>query len=534
MSLLDQFGAPIKKADLLREQSAPSVMGTRQVMSNHPSRGLTPERLARILLEAEEGDSTRYFELAEDMEEKDLHLLGVLGTRKRAVAQMEITVEAASDDSVDQQIAADFREFLRRDTLQQEIFDILDAIGKGMSCSEILWDTSSGEKWVPRAIVRRDPRFFEFSREDGETLLLRDGGQLVPLKPMSYIVHFAKAKSGIPIRGGLARCVSWVWLFKNFSLKDWVSFGEVFGQPYRVGKYQPNATKEDKTALLRAVASIGSDAAAIIPEGMLIEFIEAAKSGSVDVYDRMTRFLDEQLSKAVLGQTTTTEVTQGGGSRALGDVHASVAKDIRDSDAVSLAATLNRDLVRPYVIFNFGPRAKYPRLLIGRADELELKERLNQTAKFVALGMRVGVNEVRSRLGWSEPKGEDEVLRAIARVAGPSPALPSDTAFQSLPPAKETRRALHSSTMAPADRDAIDDAVHDALSGDTWVPVINQVIDPVRALLDRAATLNEVRAGIAAMLDDNEPGQLADRIARALFGARLAGETDVPREGDGA
>ena len=37
-----------------------------------------------------------YLELAEDMEEKDLHYLSVLGTRKNAVAQLDLIVSAAS------------------------------------------------------------------------------------------------------------------------------------------------------------------------------------------------------------------------------------------------------------------------------------------------------------------------------------------------------------------------------------------------------------------------------------------------------
>src|SRR4051812_21832972 len=105
MGLLDQFGKAIETKKLTQEEAGPSLMGIRQVISNHPSRGITPQRLASILLEAEEGDATRYYELAEDMEEKDLHYAGVLGTRKRAVAQLEMTVEAASDGAEDVAIA---------------------------------------------------------------------------------------------------------------------------------------------------------------------------------------------------------------------------------------------------------------------------------------------------------------------------------------------------------------------------------------------------------------------------------------------
>ncbi len=49
-----------------------------------------------------------------------------------------------------------------------------------------------------------------------------------PLLPYKFIVHVAKAKAGLPIRGGLARAAGWTYLFKNYVLKDWVTFAEVY------------------------------------------------------------------------------------------------------------------------------------------------------------------------------------------------------------------------------------------------------------------------------------------------------------------
>ena len=43
-----------------------------------------------------------------------------------------------------------------------------------------------------------------------------------------------KAKSGLPLRSGLARIVSWAWMFKAFTQRDWAIFAQTFGQPVRV------------------------------------------------------------------------------------------------------------------------------------------------------------------------------------------------------------------------------------------------------------------------------------------------------------
>ena len=81
MKLYDAFGREVDPTRLLEEQAAPTMTGIRNIYSSmHPSVGLTPERLTRILREAEFGDPFLYLELAEEMEEKDLHYLSVLST----------------------------------------------------------------------------------------------------------------------------------------------------------------------------------------------------------------------------------------------------------------------------------------------------------------------------------------------------------------------------------------------------------------------------------------------------------------------
>ena len=110
-----------------------------------------------------------------------------------------------------------------------------------------------------------------------------------------------------------------MYLFKNYTLKDWVAFCEVFGMPLRLGKYQPGASEEDKRALMQALVAIGADAAGIFPDGTTIEFVNTEKTSSTDLYERLARYCDEQVSKAILGQTLTSD--SGGGSYAQSKTH---------------------------------------------------------------------------------------------------------------------------------------------------------------------------------------------------------------------
>lgn len=234
-----------------------------------------------------------------------------------------------------------------------------------------------------------------------------------PLLPYKFITHVAKAKAGLPIRGGLARAAGWSYLFKNYVLKDWITFAEVFGQPLRVGKYGNGATEQDKETLLQAVANIGTDAAAIIPESMVIEFTEARQSGSAELYQSFCEYLDAQVSKAVLGQTLTTEMPHGGGSRAAAEVHDSVRQDILSADARRLTATLNRDLVKPIVDLNFGPRRCYPQLSLGLPDDSDTKQFVEIVAMLADRGLRISQRGILDKLGLPEAGPGEPILEPI-------------------------------------------------------------------------------------------------------------------------
>ena len=428
MPLFDAYGRMVDPDLLTRETAGPSLTGIRQPFAGHPAQGLSPARLAMILRAAEDGDASQYLELAEEMEEKDLHYAAVLGTRKRAVAGLELTVEAATDEPRDVAAADLVRDFLNRDELRGELFDILDAIAKGYSVTEIIWDTSTSP-WLPSRLVYRDPRFFEFDRL-GQSLLLKTENGPEPLSAYKYIIHRCQAKSGLTIRGGLARAAAWFYLFKNFDLKAWVQFLEIFGLPLRLGKYGPGATENDKKTLLNAVRHIANDAAAIIPDSMLIEFVSAAAPGGKGTDNHLTfaSYIDQQISKLVLGQTGTTDTGQYVGTS---DAHREVRDDIEVADAVQLAATLNRDLVRPIVALNFGEMKLYPRLRIAREKREDLAALITNLGALVPMGLEVEMSVIRDKLGLPEPPKGAKILAAPAAAGmpggwGSGPSLPGD------------------------------------------------------------------------------------------------------------
>lgn len=511
--LVDHLGRPILREVLTREIDAPSLASVRSPITGYPGDGLTPHRLATILRDADMGDGRRYLELAETIEERDLHYLAVLGTRKRAVAQIDVTVEAASDAADDVRRADMIRAWLKRDELQEELFDILDAVGKGYSVTEIIWDTSEGQ-WMPARLEWRDPRWYDFDPVDLRTLMRRDEtGQLSPLPAMKYVAPVLKAKSGIPLRSGLARVAVWAWMFKAYTQRDWAIFTQTYGQPVRIGKYQSGTSEEDKATLFRAVANIAGDCAAIVPDSMLIEFVESKNVGQGgELYEKRSNWLDQQVSKAVLGQTSTTDAIAGG--HAVSKEHRKVQEDIERADARALAAVLNRDLVRPWIDLEDGPQKAYPRIVIARPEQEDLDRLSTALSRLVPLGLAVSASEVRDKFGLSEPDPGEEILGA-AQTGGETAAAAAAVPARGPGPQPQAAQPVIPKPDVP---EILADTLERAA-----LPAMHEIMQRIEAMLAAASDLDEFRTMLRMAFPEIDTSRLAETMAAGFLAADAGG-----------
>lgn len=392
--------------------------------STYPSNGLTPRRLARIFRAADDGDVLEQMELFEEMEEKDPHLFSQLQTRKLAVTGLDWEVQPFSDEELDKTVADFIDEQLKGIENLDDIFvDMLDAIGKGVSVMEIEWGIDIDGANIIENIEYVHPKKLVWnSQTDEMEICTREFPSGVSLPENKFVVHTYKAKSGHTSRNGILRVVSWMYLFKNYDVKDWVAFCEVFGMPLRLGKYSAAASEDDKKALMDAIYSLGSDAAGIVPDSTLIEFIESQKTTTVEIYEKLARYCDEQISKAVLGQTLSSD--SGGGSYAQGKVHNEVRHDLTVADAKALAVTIRRDIIRPLVEYNFGVNANIPFFTFDCQEAEDQKETVDIYKTLVCdMGLKIPESHIYKKFNIPKPEDGEKVLepREIPRMQQPPP-----------------------------------------------------------------------------------------------------------------
>lgn len=516
--ILGPDGRPIELDQLGEELAAPSLTGIRQVWHGSVASNLTPHRLARILASAAEGDAHDYLTLAEEMEERDMHYASVLGTRKLSLVGLDVRVEAADDDAEAVRRADAVRAVADSVEFGELVAHLVDALGKGYAVAEILWDRS-GREWWPQ-FAERDPRFFVFDRATGRELRLLDEAspaEGVSLPGFKFIEHRPRIRSGLPIRGGLARLAAPAYMCKAWTWRDWMAFADIYGLPMRVGQYGPSATKDDIGKLMAAVANLGSDAAAVMPESVRIQFEQAANvAGAGDFFDKLAAFWDKQISKGVLGQTMTAD---DGSSLSQAQVHQTVRLDIMTADARALSNTLQRHLVEPFCQLNFGPEL-IPRLSVVVPKPDNTAAMVDALAKLVPLGLRVEQSVIRDRLGLPDPDADSDVLQAP--VMAPQPAINRALNAESTAPA-----TFVAANETPGYLDALAETMAERAGGavDVWM-------DRIRDEVTQATGYDDLLGRLSALLTELPLDELGQALAEGFGAAALAGQSDVQDEGN--
>ncbi|UKI55505.1 MAG: DUF935 domain-containing protein [Treponema succinifaciens] len=367
--------------------------------------------------------------------------------------------------------------------------------------------------WKPRKYAWKDPRWFQYDKETGQTLMLRDEltSELHPLLQNKFIIHEPHLISGTQIAGGLALPALFYFMLKSYDVTSWAAFIDRYGFPIRLGKYSRKATKDDITTLRRAIASIGADFGAVIPEGATIEIIESKTSSeNSEAYQKMATWIDKQISKLVLGQTMTTD---DGSSRAQGEVHEEVRQDIAAADALAVDDTLNSMLVVPYINFNFGEQERYPEIVLYKPDEQNVEQVVNAIEKLAPHGLTVRADEIRSMLGLSKPEEKDEIIGGRMPVSAPDEE--SDLNSKKELNAAEQSRQSYSSFVSDIEAD---------YSGDL-VPISDEIAEVLEKAADKATDFDSFKAELLRLSSEWSPDKIAELMAVAFFSARAKGDS---------
>lgn len=459
------------KDQLTQSQTENRSMTAYGAEFEHPAIGLTPLKIHALLTQAEAGNMNAMLALFEDMEERDLHLLAEMSKRKRTVAKLDWSIKAPKNaDANEQKYTEVISELMGIiENFEDIITDSLDAIGKGFSCHELHW-VREGNVWLINDMQWHVPQRFIIDPFNQRKLLLAGNGlgDDEPLWENAWLVHTHKAKSGYLVRGGLHRTLVWSYVFKNYSVRDLAEFLEIYGLPLRLGTYPAGATNGEKLTLLRAVMEIGHRAAGIIPQGMMIDFKEAA-NGSSDPFMDMIKWCEMSQSKAILGGTLTSQADGKSSTNALGKVHDDTRIEIRDSDAKQLASSISRDVIGALMRINYpnvSPR-RYPKFVFDLAETEDIGVYSEALPKLVGIGMQIPAPWAHKRLGIPMVSSDEPVL-SMAQANKPTNQAPLTAQLPAVAMMNQsqTDNSIPAETTAESQRMALENGLDAVLSND--------------------------------------------------------------------
>jgi len=324
----------------------------------------------------------------DEMEAKDPHLYSVYQTRKLAVSRIPWEIIPASKNKKDQEIANFVFAAIddARGIFSEDIFQLMDAVGKGFSVLEKIWKVIDSGKWEGKysieELVFHPQRFWKFAdrkntgKQKSEIFFKTDSFNLKPV-PWSKVIHFAyDSQDSMYGRAAFKACY-WHYFFKKESWKWWIQYLEKYAGPTAVGKYPSGSSKSEQDALLALLESIQQETAVTYPDQFDVSFLEASRAGAVSYRD-MSDACNAEISKAILGATQNVEEGRRG-SYSLSRAHSQVRNERVEADGIQIADIIQQQLVKALVDFNF-ITTSYPQFVMHMpVDSVDSRKKTKNT-----------------------------------------------------------------------------------------------------------------------------------------------------------
>jgi phage gp29-like protein len=452
--------------------------------------------------------------------ERDTHAYSVLQKRKLAVVARKWLVTPASDSPDDKRAAEFITETLKGISFDRICMELLDATNKGFSVGEVMWAIKPSavlgrDAIVPSDSIARNQNRFTFGKDRDERwagypmrLLTRENmydGVELPLN--KFIVHRFGSKDGSPYGLGLGHKLFWPVFFKRQGITFWLTFCDKFGSPTVLGKYPRGSAKAEQGKLLDALRAFANDVGVIVPEGTEVELLEATRAGN-DTYEKLARYMDEQMSEAVLGETMTTSAAGAGLGSGQANVQNDVRNEVSQADSDLLSDTLNGSLIKWLIDYNV-PGAGYPMVSRNFEEEEDLNKRAERDIKIGQLGFEPDQDYITNTYGpgWK-------------KKATPPPPTPG---------------ALPLFAEATGDQRLDNRAAQDAMAAaaaqfsEQWDKLIGDRVAEIQAIADETGDLVEFRERIAKLVDVEPPKALVEALARAQFASNLGARSNRTR-----
>lgn len=233
--------------------------------------------------------------------------------------------------------------------------ELLDADGVtlGVGVGEYLYDDFEDLRCEP-VFVRLEPEFLRYRWTDDQWYYQSTAG-LLPITPGDgrWVLHTPGGYLN-PWRGGLWPSLGRAFVAKEHAYLYRENYGGKLANPARVAYNPSGSSDEEKFGLLQKLMAWGMNTVFGLPPGWEIKLIESNGRG-YEVFKQTIESADREFMIGIAGQIVTVD---GGAGFANADIHATIRSDLIQGDARGLAATINRQGLRPLINRMYGSKAR--------------------------------------------------------------------------------------------------------------------------------------------------------------------------------
>ncbi len=391
---------PTKTRIVVRgRQQAPALAHTMDVDAIHG-----------ILRAAEAGDCSRLFALYRDVLASCAHMQGEFAKRKLGVLAEPLTlISADPKDPVQVKHNKDVETHLtERPNWIDFLSHLQDSILYPVSLAERLYCQSSRTGWryeigclSPIPAIHLAWPHGEFSIRDTDDMGNFTGSYTRP-QLREYVCHRAHLLTSIPDWwGGPMRSLLFWWFFATNDRDWWARFLDRFGSPFLEGRYD-SADERGRYELEAAFSAATKLFGIVVSDDAKIAMHQANTSQGGDAFQAFAEFANREISKLIIGQTSSADVQTGGGiGDGQGKSQADVRDDIRRFDSTRLAHTIRTQVLVPLWALN-GWDTPIPTVAFGAVsdDEAEITGELIRSLSEAGIALTdAGLATVSERLG---------------------------------------------------------------------------------------------------------------------------------------
>lgn len=282
--------------------------------------------------------------------------------------------------------ARDFIEDVFRNIETENLFmDILDAVYFGFAAIEKEF-IRDGLYYRYNSLLGKPPEWFQFNEEGELFFLSKDHpfkGEKVDMRYLELIQNRPKYKN--PYGEKKLSKVFWPVMFKKGDLKHWLDFIDRYSGFFLHLKTN-NPDQKNIDDMLTELQEMRSGSVAVSSTADQLD-VHAFTSDGSKVFDAFKDYCDKEISKAILGQTLTTQSDGGTGSYAMSKIHYMVRADILESDRKLITRTINK-LIKQLIDLNFKniPNADYPEFKFFEEEDIRA-ERAERDKKLFEIGV---------------------------------------------------------------------------------------------------------------------------------------------------